>query len=209
MQTAEGRRQKNHGGIPSAILACALALLLPSRLAYADGGTLRLSQRCGDFQVSVFTSSAAPCVGPIDVSVLIQDAATGQVRDDLPAIVRLHSIELPGLTLEQKATAGAAMNKLFHAAVIDIPKAGKWRAEILIGSTSNPTSDSDGNFPTLAFDFDIASPPTEWLSLSAWLSWPMAVIAMFLAHQILVARSAPKVLLRSQSDNRQNYVDTI
>src|SRR6478736_1449926 len=71
MQTAEGRRQKNHGGIPSAILACALALLLPSRLAYADGGTLRLSQRCGDFQVSVFTSSAAPCVGPIEVSVLI------------------------------------------------------------------------------------------------------------------------------------------
>jgi hypothetical protein len=208
MQKAEGRRQ-NHGEVFNAILASALALLLPFQLAYADGGTLRLSQRCEDCRVSVFTSPGAPCVGPMDISVLVQDAATGQIRDDMPAVVRLRSIELPGLTLQQKATAGAATNKLFHAAVIDVPEAGKWRAEILVGNESYSTSDGDRNFPTLAFDFDVASLPAEWLSLAAWLIWPIAVVGIFLAHQVLAARSAPKHLLRAQSRNRQIYVDTI
>jgi len=194
MQNAE-RRMQNSDGKPLVALACALLLLHPST-ALADGGTLRLSQRCGDCQVSVFTSPSAPTVGPIDISVLVQDSATGQIRDDVPAIVRLRSVALPDLKFEREATTDAATNKLFRAAVIDVPEAGRWRAEILVGSGSPSTSDSDRGFPTLAFDFDVASPPAEWLSLAAWLSWPIAVIAVFLAHQIRVARSAPKHLCR-------------
>jgi len=196
MQNAECRVQIA-GGKLVATLACALVLLLHPSVALADGGTLRLSQRCGPSQVSVFTSPAIPHVGPIDISTLVQDAATGRVRDDVSVVVRFQSIERAGLTLEQDATVSVATNKLFRAAVIEVPEAGKWRAEILVGNQSHSTSDSERIFPTLAFDFDVASQPAAWLSLAIWVSWPMGVVAMFLAHQILVARSAPRHLCRS------------
>ena len=196
MQNAKCRVQ-NASGKLFVRLACALVLFLHTSVALADGGTLRLSQRCGPSQVSVFTSPAMPHVGPIDISTLVQDAATGRIRNDVPVVVRLQSIERPGLTLEQESTVGAATNKLFCAAVIEVPEAGQWRAEILIGNQSHSTSDSDRIFPTLAFDFDVASQPAARLSLATWVSWPMGVVAMFLAHQILVARSASKHLCRS------------
>ena len=160
MQKAEGRRQNGDGRF-SAILAGALVLLLHSQSAYADGGTLRLSERSGPWRVSVFTSPAVPNVGPIDISTLVQDAATGRVCDDVPVIVRLQSIERQGLTLEQEAAVSAATNKLFRAAAIDVPEAGKWRAVILVGDESHATSESDRNFPTLAFVFDVAAQPAE------------------------------------------------
>src|SRR5262245_18803978 len=95
------RSRQNEGGTFVAILACALALLLPN-VALADGGILRLSQRCGAWQVSVFTSPAVPSVGPIDISTLVQDASTGRIRDNVPVTVRLQSIAPQGLTLEQE-----------------------------------------------------------------------------------------------------------
>jgi len=208
MQKAEGRTQ-NVCGRFAAVLGCALALLLHSQLAYADGGTLRLSQRRGQWQISVFTSPAVPSVGPIDISTLVQDASTGRIRDDVPVTVRLQSIEPQGLTLEQEATAGAATNKLFRAALIDLPAAGKWRTEILLGDESHSASANDRNSPTLAFDFDVAPPPAQWLSVAAWVAWPIGVIAVFLLHQILVARSALRHHSLPQAGNRPNHVDTI
>ena len=208
MQNADFRLQ-NASARLAITLTCALASLLRSNVAVADGGTLRLSQRFGPWRVSVFTSPAVPNVGPIDISTLVQDAATGRVCDDVPMIVRLKSIERPGLTLEQEATVSAATNKLFRAALIDVPETGKWRAEILVGVESLPASDSDRNFPTPTFDFDVAAPPTEWLSLAAWVAWPIVLIAGFLMHQILVTRSACEHSFRLQRSNRQNCVDTI
>jgi hypothetical protein len=190
MQKAERRRQ--NGRTFDASLACALALLLPSQLANADGGTLRLSQRFGEFQVSVFTSPAAPCVGSIDVSVLVQDAATGQIRDDVPVSVRLQSMELPALVLEQSASVSAATNKLFRAAVMDIPDRGRWRGEILIAARSPTVPAGERNSPTLAFDFEVAEPAAHWLSVAPWVGWPVGIIALFLGHQCLVANSARK-----------------
>lgn len=208
MQNAECR-VKIASGKPIAALACALVPLLHSSVASADGGTLRLSQRCDQWQVSVFTSPAMPHIGQIDISTLVQDAATGRVRDDVPVVVRLQSIERHGLTLEQAATVSAATNKLFRAAVINLPEAGKWRVEILVGDEARSTSASDRSFSTLAFDFDVAATSPQWLYLAAWVGWPVAVIAMFLIHQILVARSLRKHSLQRRSSIRQNYVDTI
>lgn len=192
MQKAERRRQKRESRWSAVEFICVLAIVAHSSSASADGGTLRLSQRCGECQVSVFTSPSAPSVGPIDVSVLVQDAATGKIRDDLPVMVRLQSIEPPGLALEQTATAGAATNKLFRAAVFDIPDAGKWRAEIWIPAESAAAPGGDRKSPTLAFNFEVAEPAAHWLSLATWVGWPIGIIALFLAHQRLVAHSARK-----------------
>ena len=48
-----------------------------NRSAHADGGQVRLTQRHGDMQITVFTSPSPLRAGPVDVSVCIQDAATG------------------------------------------------------------------------------------------------------------------------------------
>src|SRR5438105_4286548 len=78
------------------------------RPLFADGGTLRAAQRIDNVRVSVFTSPASPRVGLIDVSVLVQDAATGKVLDDVPAQVRLQSLARTDLRLEQTAASAAA-----------------------------------------------------------------------------------------------------
>ena len=44
----------------------------------ADGGTVRLSQRQGGYRITVFTAPTPFRAGPVDISVLVQDAATGQ-----------------------------------------------------------------------------------------------------------------------------------
>jgi len=192
MRKAERRRQKPESRWSAVEFICVLAIVAQSSSASADGGTLRLSQRCGECQVSVFTFPSAPSVGPIDVSVLVQDAATGKIRDDLPVMVRLQSIEPPGLALEQTATAGAATNKLFRAAVVDVPDPGRWHAEILIAAQSPMATAADRKSPTLAFDFEVAEPAAHWLSLAPWVGGPIGMIALFLVHQCLVASSARK-----------------
>jgi hypothetical protein len=47
-------------------------------VALADGGRVVVVERQGDYRISVFTSPEPLRAGPIDISVLLQDAETGQ-----------------------------------------------------------------------------------------------------------------------------------
>ena len=47
--------------------------------ARGDGGTLRLSRSEGNYRISVFTAPTPFRAGPVDISVLVQDAITGEV----------------------------------------------------------------------------------------------------------------------------------
>lgn len=158
------------------ILCFSISLLLYPSLVLADGGTLRISQRCGDYQVSVFTSPAVLRAGLIDISVLVQDAATGQVRTNLPISIQLQSDEERSIQLQQPADASAATNKLFRAALFDVPRAGTWKASVLVGKIP------------VSFDFAVAPPPPAWLALAPWIGWPFVLAALFLWHQRLVWR---------------------
>ena len=60
--------------------------------ALADGGTLRFFGRRGDRLVTVFTVPAPLRAGPIDLSVLVQDAQTGRPITDLPIEVHANRI---------------------------------------------------------------------------------------------------------------------
>ena len=50
--------------------------------AIADGGSMRLSGKKGGYQITVFTAPTPFRAGPVDISVLVQDASTG---DPMPA----------------------------------------------------------------------------------------------------------------------------
>src|SRR5215470_12733522 len=102
--------------IMSAFFSC--LVFHPSSLARADGGAVRLRQRAGGYQIAVFTSPTPFRAGPVDVSVLVQDAATGECVPVARVTVSLKATG-DGRAVECPATSAAATNRLFHAAVFE------------------------------------------------------------------------------------------
>ena len=111
-------------------------ILHPSSLARADGGAVRLRQSTGGYQIAVFTSPTPFRAGPVDVSVLVQDAATEECMPEAQVTVCLKA---PGAgTLECPATTEAATNRLFHAAVFELPEPGWWDVEVAVEGPHGP-----------------------------------------------------------------------
>ena len=86
----------------------------------ADGGTMRLSERVGGYQVTVFTAPAPLCAGPVDVSVFVQDADTGEPAAGVGVTVRAAPHGRPDEAISRPATAEAATNKLFRSAAFRV-----------------------------------------------------------------------------------------
>ena len=100
--------------------------------ARADGGTLRLTGKKGRFQISVFTAPTPFRAGPVDISVLLQDASSGDLVTQGRVIVRMSKAGRPAL--EYPATFEAATNKLFRAAQFELPDRGHWEIQVEVES---------------------------------------------------------------------------
>ncbi|HEY7313150.1 MAG TPA: hypothetical protein VH643_27625 [Gemmataceae bacterium] len=159
----------------------AAALLHPRAAVIADGGTLRLSQRKQDYQITVFTSPTPLRSGPVDVSVLVQDAATGEPIPQVRVLVRAMPRGHPGEGISQPATSEAATNKLFRAAVFDLPEPGLWDMEIIIEESRGPVE--------IHFEMGAEEPLPRLGEMWPWIAWPAAAILFFGVHQWLVRRS--------------------
>src|SRR5437588_5767392 len=154
----------NHRTQPIIRLLLLSSLILhPSSLARADGGTVRLREQIGAYQVTVFTSPTPFRAGPVDVSVLVQEAATGEYVPEARLTVRV-TARGTGYALEYPATAEAATNKLFHAAVFQLPQPGWWDVEVAVEGPHGPA--------LLRFGVQADEPPPRWLELWPWFAWP-------------------------------------
>jgi hypothetical protein len=150
----------------------------------ADGGAVRLSERAGDLAITVFTSPTPLRAGPIDVSVLVQDALTNAVIGDVAVTVTLRQPEPVPMMVTGSATRAQATNKLLYAALLNLPAAGAWRVEIAI--------DRAGHAPaSLAFDVDAAPPLPPWRAYWPYFALPAIAIAVYALHQWLVLRRHP------------------
>jgi hypothetical protein len=163
-------------------------LLPPSSFLRADGGAVRLRERAGGYQVAVFTSPTPLRAGPVDVSVLVQDAATGECVPEARVTVRLQG---PGAApaLERPATTEAATNKLFRAAEFQLPEPGWWDVAVAVEGPHGPA--------LVRFGLQADEPPPRWLDLWPWFGWPALVVALFGVHQVLARRKAPSVRNRA------------
>src|SRR5262245_4665046 len=116
-----------HHGICS--IGCCLLLAVTAGRCWADGGVVRAIERDGGLQISAFTSPDPVVAGPVDISVLVQDAATGAPILDSQVQVaitpRSHAAEIVTLS----ATTEAATNKLFRACELEL---GPGRYEVLV-----------------------------------------------------------------------------
>jgi hypothetical protein len=147
-----------------------------------DGGTLRFSGRRGDRLVTVFTAPAPLRAGPIDLSVLVQDAETGRPITNLPIDVQGQQIGHAQTTIRAAATPGAATNKLLRAARLELSEPGRWHFDVYVQGV-------DRSQP-IGFDVEVAQPPPPWLNMSLWIAWPLVPIGLFAIHQFRLRRRA-------------------
>jgi hypothetical protein len=165
----------------SMILLFALSsfILHPSSFARADGGAVRLREHAGGYQIAVFTSPTPFRAGPVDISVLVQDAATGECLPDVRVTVYL-TARASGQVLEHPATEEAATNKLFRAAVFPLPQPGGWDVDVVV--------DGRHGVAVVRFAVEADEPAPRWRSVWPWFAWPALAVALFGIHRTLVRR---------------------
>jgi hypothetical protein len=148
--------------------------------ARGDGGTLRLSQRAGAYDVAVFTAPTPFRAGPVDISVLVHDAATKEPVPEARVTVSLKPKDGLRPTFRVPATTAAATNKLLRAAVFDLPEPGTWEADVAIEGSQGSAQ--------VHLELVAARPFPKWMSMWPWLSWPLVVVLLYGIHQYLVWR---------------------
>jgi hypothetical protein len=141
---------------------------------------VRLSQRQGDYQITVFTAPTPFRAGLVDISVLVQDARTGEPEPGVRITVRVAPRGRSGESILHPATSEAATNKLFRAAVFEIPEPGWWEIEVTI--------EGGRGLARVWFELDAAEAIPQWLDLWPWLGWPVLAVSLFAIHQLLVLR---------------------
>ena len=167
-----GRRSCSWAGSGMGACCCASAR--------GDGGTLRLRERKGAYDIAVFTAPTPLRAGPIDISVLVQDAATGEMVPDARLTVTVAPRGRPGETIRRAATIEAATNKLLRAALLELPQPGWWDVEVAIKSGKAEEQ--------VRFSLQAANRSPRWVALWPWLGWPALAIALFCLHQYLILR---------------------
>jgi hypothetical protein len=164
------------------LLLLAAVLLHPCGVLHADGGVVRLSERQGDYRITVFTSPTPLRAGPVDISIFVQDAASSEPVPEARITVRAMPRDHPGETICHPATTEAATNKLFQAAVFDLPEPGWWDVVVIVEGLREPI---EAHFEIVADQLL----PHVW-ELLPWIGWPVAAILLFFVHQGLVRRKS-------------------
>jgi hypothetical protein len=170
--------------------------------ANADGGQIRASRQDGEYVVTVFTSPTPLRAGPIDVSVLVQNANDGTAVTDAMVTVSLTTSDPLLPPIRAAATNAAATNKLLQAAAVDLPAAGVWQVDVECAlPNESPLA--------IAFQVDAAPPLPAWLSVWPWFSWPAVVVLLFALHRWRVARRQTTVRSKHrQSARRSDEIPT-
>jgi len=155
-----------------------LIVAIACRHARADGGALRFSEMQGGYRISVFTAPVPFRKGPVDISVLVQNRATGEPIPSAVASVRLMQPGQP--TLASPATFEAATNKLFRAVQFELPASGRWEMQIEVEGLHGAA--------TISGAVEAAGALPRWQELWLWIAWPAVAIVLFAFHQVLVRR---------------------
>jgi hypothetical protein len=137
--------------------------------ARADGGYLALTTVQGSHVLSVFVSPDPPRVGPVDVSVLLQERASGLPA---PAVVTVSATPPGGRGPRQKsaATTAAATNKIFSAAPMLLDTPGVWKMDVDVQAPSGILHAQCA--------VPVAPGVARWQNFWPYFSWPLVVILL-------------------------------
>ena len=166
----------------SLLCACSLALGTPTN-AHAAGGALVHVENAGEQRVSIFVAPNPLRAGPVDVSVLVQQADGGAVLHDAEIAVTLRSDAAGAIPVSGPATHAAATNKLLQSAWLELNVPGRWQGEVVCSVA--------GERRTIPFTLEAGPPLPPWRTLWPWFLWPVGAIALFGAHRALAAARRP------------------
>ncbi len=145
----------------------------------ADGGRLRASEESGPFRVSVYTRPDPVGAGPAEVSVLVQDRATGQAVLDAEAILAVTGPDGVERTVPVRRDA---RNRLFVSAEVGFP-AGRSAVEVRVRR--------GGGQSRIGFEVEAlagAGRRTAMETIWPYLALPPVAVALFAANRMLRRR---------------------
>lgn len=163
------------------LLATCLLGLLASPVR-ADGGTVRVSQECGGYRVTVFTDPTPLRVGAADVSVLVQDRADGAPMREGDVALTWTPREAGAATVQVEATEAEATNKLLRAARVELPASGWWDVRVRVAGRHGVCE--------VPFAVEVAAPLPRWAELWGWIALPLVPIVLFVLHEATARRRA-------------------
>lgn len=150
----------------------ALLLLLSAGEARADGGRMVYSGKTNGYRISVFVAPTPLRPGPADVSVLVQDAVTGDIVPDAVVWVLVAG----GEQQRRRTSRQEATNKLYQATTVTFPTAGHWGVQI---DVEGPLDEG-----ACRFEIEVAPPLPRWQELGGWLLWPIFAVALFTLREL-------------------------
>ncbi|MDP6601017.1 MAG: hypothetical protein QGG74_05530 [Phycisphaerales bacterium] len=153
-----------------------LFILLCASAAKADSGLIRLSETAPPWRITIMTDPTPIREGLADISVLVQDEATGEAI--LDAGVELGMInQTHSLTLSVPATRAQADNRLLYSAKFVLPAAGQWNVTTTIRRGEYSQS--------VPWQFTASPPLPPLAAIWPWLLPAVAAIALYAANQRL------------------------
>lgn len=166
------------------LLVCALASAPLARRAPADGGTIRVVEPVGAFIVTVFSAPEPVHVGAADVSVLVQDRASGSPVLDARVVLEVLPPADDGGPRQLEATHAGATNKLLYAARVDTDRAGAWTLRVSVQHGDN-AGEVQATLPVIARASTLSD---VW----PYLVLPPLVVGLYALRARLVRRRRPR-----------------
>jgi hypothetical protein len=162
-----------------------MKLLLPTLLivaqapAWADGGMVQMRQETGDLIITVFTSPTPLSVGPVDLSLLLQNR--NGLNPVLDAAVSLDLVHADSnIEFHARPSRGQARNKLLYAAPVIFSRPGKWRMSVTVRRNEKEV--------VATGTLDVAPSSGRELSLAGYLAFPPVMIMLFVVRERLLRR---------------------
>jgi hypothetical protein len=164
--------------MPFKLLLPALVILAQAT-ALADGGTVQLRREAGDLVVTVFTSPSPLSVGPVDISLLLQN------RDGLePVLDAKVSLTLrkdaSSIEFQARPTREQARNKLLYAAPVMFSEPGNWQIAVTVAR--------NGTEASARGILEVATAPGKSASYAGYIAFPPVVIGLFMLRERLIRR---------------------
>lgn len=142
--------------------------------ALADGGAVQLSQVSGSYRVTLLTSPTPVSVGPIDVSVVVSDAESGEDIRDAKIAVSFAPADESDAPLTRSATSDASPTGLFQMATVDAYRPGTWT---LVADIDGPAGRA-----RVTTDLQVAPAIPRWSTFLGWIVLPLAPIVLYLVR---------------------------
>jgi len=160
------------------LLAFACCVGAPHQ-AGADGGHVCASGVAGGFRITLFSQPTPVRVGDAEITVLVQDATSGELRPEIDVMLRVLTGGGASPVAEVATRRGVAENRLLRGATLSFATPGE---VVLEGAVVGDSADR----VRCSLAVEAAAPPL----LAYWplLALPPVAAALFATNQILARR---------------------